>query len=201
MSILQTTVVWGGFNGAPGYTNLFTTNAGLITTAVDNSVAGVAALFNALKPLMATQQTFNISNEVKELDEATGDLVAVHSPGSAPGTIVGTMNPNLGPIAVGTCIAWGTGGVHHARRVRGRTFLVPMCATVFQSDGTIVDAHLATINAAATAYRTSSAYETLVWARPVKDKVTHAVTRPGAAFPILTSSVRDRGAVLRSRRD
>lgn len=194
VNILEVTVVWTGFTGAPGYTNLHTTAAGLIQTAVDNSVTGVHDFFTALAPNFPAAMKFDVQGEVKEFDPVTGNLAALHAPSSAPTQISGSSAYAFGAAPAGACIAWTTGGLNRFRRVRGRTFLVPLASNVFQDDGTLVAANLTSIRNAATGYRTSGAYESLIWSRPI----AHA---GGAAFPILTSAVADKVAVLRSRRD
>lgn len=193
MTILEVTAVWSGFTGAPGYTTFHTTNAGLITTAVDNSVEAARKFFDDLKQQITTFMTVTISTEVKELDAATGELIGLHSPGSTPAPVIGLASA-LGSGASGGVIGWGTDGVNRGRRVKGRTFIVPMASTAYDSDGTLTSVCLTALNTAATNYRTSAAYESLVWSRP-------RLGVGGAAFPITSHQVRDKAAVLRSRRD
>lgn len=193
MSILEITAKWSGFSGGPGYSTFHTTNAGIVTSAVDNSVTGVMTFFENIKAQLCTNTTIQVQAEVKELDPATGALVGLHTAATA-GTKVGSGSPNQGPSPAGAVISWGTGGVNRGRRVRGRTFVVPMALQVFQADGSIDNAVVAALKSAATNYRTSSAYESLIWSRP-------RAGAGGAAFPILTSNVPDMVAVLRSRRD
>lgn len=193
MTILEVTAVWAGFTGAPGYTTFHTTNEGLITTAVDNSVEAARKFFDDLKQQITNFMTVTISTEVKELDAATGELIGLHSPGSAPAPVTGLASA-LGSGASGGVIGWGTDGVNRGRRVKGRTFIVPMASTAYDTDGTLTSVCLTAMNTAATNYRTSAAYESLVWSRP-------RLGAGGAAFPITSHQVRDKAAVLRSRRD
>lgn len=194
MTLLQVTVEWGGFPGAPGYTNLHYTNAGIITSAVDNAVEASRKLFDDHKSLYASNETFTVSNEVKEFDIVTGALIGLHSPGTPAAVVTGSGSASMGPGPAGACVSLGTDGVNRGRRVRGRVFLVPIAVGWFQNDGTLVPATIPLIEGAFTTWRTSAAYETLVWSRP-------RLGAGGAAFPILSSTVRDRVAVLRSRRD
>lgn len=193
MSILQVTVDWSGFTGAPGYTNLYFRNSGLVQTAVNNAVDAVFNLLEDIRPYEGNDVTWTISTEVKEIDETTGDLVALHSPSSTPTPVVGAMN-DLGPIPAGICISWGTGGVHDGRPVRGRTFFVPMGYLFWDGNGSPADAALTVIRAAATAFKDDSGSEFVIWARP-KTGV------PGAAYAVTSATIRDKAAILTSRRD
>lgn len=193
MSILETTAVWTGLTGLPGYTNFHFTNAGIITTAVDNAVSGTRSFFVDASTTLPNGLTVTVSDEVKELDPATGALIALHTATTAGAPMVMAAGAP-GPAPAGACIAWTTSGVNRGRRVRGRTFMVPLAISAYQSDGTLSAAYLSALSTAATNFRTSAAYESLIWSRP-------RAGAGGAAFPIVSSSVRDQVAVLRSRRD
>jgi len=203
MSILEVTTVINGFPGGPGYTLFHTTNAGLITTAVDNSVEAARKFFFDIRQQMTGAMTAQVQQDVRELDPANGDLIAIHSAGSLPAAVIG-LAAALGSGASGACISWGTGGVNRGRRVRGRTFVVPLPSTAYDADGTLTSVCLDALNTAATNYRTSSAYESLIWSRPRAPRPQTVPPTPasgGAAFPILSHHVTDKAAVLRSRRD
>lgn len=193
MSILQVTVLWSGFTGAPGYTNLYFRNSGLVQTAVNNAVDAVFNLLEDVAPYEGNDVTWTISSEVKEVDETTGDLIALHSPSSTPTPVVGAMN-DLGPIPAGLCVSWGTNGVHDGRRVRGRTFFVPLGFLAWEGDGTPASGTMTAFRAAATAFKDDSGSEFVIWARP-------APGVPGAAYEVVSATVRDRAAILTSRRD
>lgn len=192
-NVLQVTTVWSGFTGAPGFTNLYFRESGLIQTAVDNAVAAVDAFFGDLEPWEGNDVTWTIDAQVKSFDEATGALQAIYSPSSAPAARVGDMN-DLGPIPAGVCIAWGTSGINRGRPVRGRTFIVPLGYLTWEGDGTPAASAMTAIRNAATDMRNDSGSELVVWSRP-------RAGAGGAAFPVTSSNVRDVAAVLRSRRD
>lgn len=192
-NVLQVTTVWSGFTGAPGYTNLFFRESGLISTAVDNAVAAVQAFWEDIQAWEGNDVTWTIDSQVKSFDEATGALQAIYSPSASPTPVVGDMN-DLGPIPAGVCIAWGTSGINRGRPVRGRTFIVPLGYLAWEGDGTPAASAMTAIRNAATDLRNDSGSELVVWSRP-------RLGAGGAAFEVNSSNVRDVSAVLRSRRD
>lgn len=194
MTILQFTAKWTGFTGSPGYTQFHITNAGLLSTALNNGSTGMRKFFDDMKVHLCSNTHILVSPEVKELDPATGALIALHAVPSPATEVVGTGGSDQSPGPVGAVVSWGTGGVNRGRAVRGRTFIVPIYFASFFGDGTLTSACVTSMNTAATNWRTSGGYESLIWSRP-------RAGAGGAAFPILTSAVPDMAAVLRSRRD
>lgn len=192
-SILQGTIVWTGFSGAPGYTNLYTRFAGIITTNVDNMMTGMNKFCDDLHFSLPNSVHVRPVAEIKQFDEATGALLGLHTPAPAPVDWAGSGGTTYAS-PVGACISWGTGGINRGKRVRGRTFLVPLAGAAFDTDGTLLPGFLGPLNGVATNWRTSSAYETVVWSRP-------RAGAGGAAFDILSHRIADKAAVLRSRRD
>lgn len=193
MTILQGTITWTGFQGAPGYTNLHVRNAGIITTAVDNLVTGLQTMCTDIKSQEATGVTLTASQEVKEFDEATGALVGLHTSTVAVPPQVGAGGAQ-GPSPVGGCISFTTNGVNRGRRVRGRLFVVPVAGNRFESNGSLAADFIAALNTIATNWYVTAARECVIWSRPRSGA-------GGAAFDIVSHHVTDQAAVLRSRRD
>ena len=91
----------------------------------------------------------------------------------------------------GACVSWHTSTVVGRRLVRGRTFIVPITASSYDSDGTLQNAGVAAWLAAAQALATS-ATPPLIYHRPVGGV--------GGIAPATTSAtVSDRVQVLTSR--
>lgn len=193
MAILEGTLVWTGWSGGPGYTVLHTTKAGITTTAVDNLVSALDHLADRLHFLVPNAVTLRASTEVKEFDPATGILANIYTSPVTVSSWVGSGG-TLFSAPTGACISWGTAGVNRGRRVRGKSFIVPLANGAYDTDGTLSAGFLAPLNVAATDWRTSSAYESVVWSRP-------RLGAGGAAFPITSHRIADKAAVLRSRRD
>lgn len=192
-SVLKGTIRWTGFTGSPGYTTLWTRFAGIITTNVDNMMTGMNQFTNDIASALPNAVTVSPVAEIQQYDEVTGVLIGLHTPVPAPVPKVGTGGVNFA-APVGAVINWGTGGINRGKRVRGRTFLVPLAAGAFEGDGTLLNGFRVPLQNAATNWRTSSAYTSVIWSRP-------RLGAGGAAFDILTSSVPDKACVLTSRRD
>lgn len=200
VQVARVTSRWTGFTGAPGFTVLHFRDFGGTDITVPDAQAAVDRVytfFNAIKSLLPAQVTVQVQGEVEAIDEPTGALQDVLV-ATAPAAVVGTaISSNSYAAAVGGVVSWRTGVVRNARRIRGRTFLVPLTTTAFDNTGTLTSTALTTLNAAATALRdTTSIADLGIYARP---------TAPGATdglWALVTGhQVPDMGAVLRSRRD
>lgn len=190
--ILESQIAWTGFVGGPGYTVLHTRQSGIITSSVDNMVTAMQQFCTDIKGQVPNVVTLRASNEVKEIDEATGVLSTIYTSPVTTTNVTGTGGSTYA-APVGACISWSTGGVNRGRRVKGRSFIVPLVNGCYDVDGSLSGGCLTALNLAASNWRTSSAYETVIWSRP-------RLGAGGAAFDILGHRVADRAAVLRSRR-
>lgn len=106
---------------------------------------------------------------------------------------------DTGPAGVGLCISWKT--TLATRSGRGRTFLAPLRTSQYGPDGTIEDAHLAAVRAAATTLVGSSTADLngAVCIVGLKNK-----GRPEDGYlarDIVASTINDKVAYLSSRRD
>lgn len=191
-------VRWSGFTGAPGWTNFYFDtvddsfhDAASITAAGDR----VMTFLNAIKTKLPPAVTLQVQADAEIIAPTNGKLSNVGSAGvRAP--VVGTAVAQSYAAPTGAVITWRTAGVRNGRRVRGRTFLVPCVAGMFQNDGTIQPGDLTEIgNAASALYAPVANVGLGVYSRP---------TAPGANdgdwFAITSASVPDMAAVLRSRR-
>ena len=186
---------WSGFSGAPGYTNLYFLNPEVPTLAIRNTTAGrVRTFFDTIKSYLPSAVTITFPTEMEELDTATGDLEGT-LPIDTLTNVVGTV-PGAFSSPTGACVSWSTGQIVNGRRLRGRTFLIPLGQTSYQTDGTLLDAVRTGIVAAGTTL--SSFQDNLVlaiWHRPAPGG------SDGVAAQVGSASVTDKAAVLRSRRD
>lgn len=197
--ILKTTVLWSGFTGAPGYSNFY--------FHVDNPGAswdGGAVLagdalntfFTALKPYAPPSLKWRVQSDASVIEASTGELVSMASTGPRADIVGTSVATNYG-ASQGGVINWRSNGVRNGRRVRGRTFLVPLSATAYTTDGVMAPAFLTAVGNAATALiNTAGDLSLAVWARP---------TGPGAVdgqmHLVNTATIPNKQAVLRSRRD
>lgn len=198
-SVFRVTAVWSGFLGAPGYTKFSFLN--VVGTAGAGSVTNAARTFiNSFAAAMPSGTTVQVAKEVGEYDEVTGQLIGELSATATPAPISGlSVAKYVG--GSGLFIGWRTGAIWQGRRVIGRTFIVPQESTIFDTNGTLVSATLASAQSAADAFIADSNSVLGVWSRIF---TTDAAGKPhqtnGAAFQATTAYVRDQASGLRSRR-
>jgi hypothetical protein len=183
MAIRKLPVAWQTGAGGVGVSVFYT------AFGTDATVE-VAAFFNAIKAFFPSGVSWNVPSSGDVVDEVTGLITGAWTAGTAA-SIVGT---GAGAYAAGTgvYVRWQTGGIVGGRRVKGRTFLCPLIVSAYQTDGTILDASLATMN---TAVNTLAAAGKLnIWHRPTakgaNDGSTHLVT--AGSGPDHVTSLRSR---------
>lgn len=193
MAISRVTAVWTGFSGAPGYTNFFF-NAFGSGDFVDEEVGRVRDFFDELTLLLPEDVTVQVQQEAALLDEASGALIGYSLAETNPLPVEGTQTtPYSAPS--GAAITWNTDAVARGRRLRGRTFIVPIASGGYEDDGTLSPSAIGYLSEAANALLAGGEGQSLViWSRP----------RDGAGGTVGTVNgfrVADRAAILRSRRD
>jgi hypothetical protein len=193
VNIWRVTADWSGGKIGTGFTNLFFT--GGVSTA-QASADAARAFFNTAYSTaggaLPTGISIGFRSGVDEIDPANGELVTT-LPVTAPATITGADTGVYAAVA-GACITWLTQGVLIGKRVRGRTFLVPVGANYLQNDGTLSTLAQTNINNAAAAL-IAAAPEFCIWRRP-KSKVLGG----GSSHAVLASRLQDKTAFLTSRR-
>lgn len=196
--LARVTINWTGFVGAPGYTNLYFRNAtpGTIDQAVvDNAIVKVDAFIAATVLRTPTTVTRAIDPSIEIIDDTNGELQSFMT-GTIPSPRVGTGTGAYSAPS-GAVISWYTNTVRNGRRIRGRTFHVPIAAGAMDTDGTIQTAALTDLRTAADNLRAASGASRLViWGRPTTPGGTD-----GVSAEVTASQVPDMAAVLTSRRD
>jgi hypothetical protein len=196
--LARVTINWTGFVGAPGFTNLYFSPAAgpdITQSVVDAAVAKTYTWMNQFTSSMPTAVNVAVDPSVEVIEYTDGKLAAfMTGTPAAPqvGGDAGTFSS-----ASGVVTSWYTGGIRNGRRIRGRSFMVPMGPTAYQNDGTLATTKL-------TAWRTAAnnlianvdAARLAVWSRPSGPGATD-----GIAYDVISAQVNDKVAVLRSRRD
>lgn len=201
---------WSGFTGGPGLSVFHfgafphdTFDQAMATTAVGK----VDAFIQALKPHIPYQSSLETLPEVEVLDISTGELQGILN--VTPATAAGSTQ-SLGQLytaAQGAVINWKTNDIRNGRRMRGRTFLVPLgVATVIEQNGTLGSGFIASMNTAAAALRsTDGGSNLMVYGRPTPltgiDTDGPQNNADGVVGGVISHSIPDKPAVLRSRRD
>ena len=149
---------------------------------------------------------------VKMNIEPTGDIIE-STTGVITGTWVGLQTAQMSGEAdgkysapSGAVVTWVTGTVLDGRKVRGRTFLVPILSTNFDTGGSLEAATIAQIGSAASGLVTAEAGNFVIWHRPRAAAAAingrPAVTARAGGHALVTGvKVPDLAVVLRSRRD
>jgi hypothetical protein len=208
-NVSTVTAVWNGFPGAPGYT-LFRF-AELDTGAKLNAAgAAIRTFFLALTTYMAptpSQWTVQVTPLVQHHDIATGKLQGESTMGTVP-----TVNNGTGPAGTvfaggsGAVIHWTTGATHDGRKIRGRTFLVPLLSNAYSTDGTITPALQTALQNAGNALIADSTTEfgvySRIWDKKPGDPPVDVPPKQtsGLFTPATGCLVPDRSAQLRTRR-
>lgn len=194
MSAYRVKCRWTGFTGAPGYTILHFDAQTAPTAAAAEAAADAAHTFiQDCASNMPSVVKLTIETAVEVIDEATNQLETIYTvPAGVPlsGTVPGGFSS-----ATGACITWETGEVKNGRRVRGRTFLVPLAGTCYDTDGTLTSGTLTDLQNAASGIA-AGGFSFGVLSRP---------SGPGASdgsfHTVSSGRVNDKTAILTSRRD
>jgi hypothetical protein len=151
----------------------------------------LATFFNAIKAIFPTVVTWDIPASGDTLDEASGLITGAWIGGTAA-TIPATGGAVAYAGGTGLYCRWQTSGIVGGRRVRGRTFLVPIVSSLFDTQGTIAAATISTVNTAATILVGTGKLS--IWHRPPPG------TTSGSAHAIVGVTVPDKVTSLRTRR-
>jgi len=185
----RVTVQWGGPMVVGAAVNV------LHYSASDNQAPPVAAIKTAYQGISGTLPSgcvITIPSSGDTIDDTTGELVGVWT-ASGGGAVTGNGGSNIA-AGVGACLGWATGGIVNGRKLRGRTFIVPLANVAYDSDGTLASGHLAVLQTLAA--NLMAAGPLAVWHRP-----TTAGGSDGNSYGVIAYKVRDKVAFLSSRRD
>lgn len=184
---------WSGFTGAPGYSAFHFAGGGGLISDAQQVADRVGGAIGALQGVLPDDVRVAVEDEVERLDSDSGELLGAESI-DPPSAFVGAGGSNFS-AASGAVINWRTQDYRFGRRIRGRTFIVPLASAVYDSEGTLSSSALENLRDFGdriTVGDFDSEYG--VWSRPRDGS--------GGVFATVTGySVPDMAAVLRSRRD
>lgn len=186
-TISRISCVWQQWPGAPGVTQFYADDAATLQDVVDD----IRAFFEAIKALLPSGLTISVPGNGDNLNDVTGQISGAWSVGVTPTVVtctgVGAYAGNAGAV-----VHWLTGGTINGRRVRGRTFLVPLINTAYDTSGSISTAALATLQTAANGLVTGSGGDLVVWHRPTNFAGGSSFQWNGNRIPDLAVSLRSR---------
>jgi hypothetical protein len=205
----RVTINWTGFLGAPGYTNLYFRDfegAGVIDQAIaDGAVAKVHTWIQAWDDGLPNTVTLTVDPSVEVIEETNGELLGFFT--TVPGS------PNVGgstmpySAASGAVVNWYTNGIRNGRRIRGRSFMVPIGSNGMENNGTLNGTALGSWRTATGVLISGAGTGDLgVWARPTPildgaGEPTGEYNDDGIWHVVTSYTIPDKAAVLRSRRD
>lgn len=187
MTLARVNCAWQNWPGAPGVSTFY-----LDPTPAQATIDSIRTFFNALVGLLPVGLTITVPSSGDEISESTGDLTGVWSVATPPAVVTGTANAAYSGVS-GAVVHWLTQGVVVNRRVRGRTFLVPLTQGAYDTAGSLSTATISTIKTAADALVAANPGLINVWSRP----------RPGLSGTqnaVTSTRVPDLAVSLRSRR-
>lgn len=203
MDIARVSVLWSGFSGGPGYSNFyFSRSAGFWDGGLIGDEAQIAAesahdrvhsAFGDIRGIIPSDVTLTVESEIAIIDSDSGEIVGVTDVDSKLVGGVSASGGYSGPS--GAVVNWRTNDYRFGRRIRGRTFLVPLASSVYQDDGSLTSDALRDLRDFGSAMVSGgSDPEFGVWSRPRDGE-------GGVFASVVSSNVPDMSAVLRSRRD
>lgn len=169
--------------------------ANVLHFAADTSVpdpAAVLAAYAGVAALFPTGVVITVPNGGDVIEDTTGELVDVWS--GTGGGQTGGSSAGARASGVGACVTWLTGGIINGRRLRGRTFLVPLTSGAWDTDGTFQGSTLGLLDDWADDMQASGPLA--VWHRP-----TTTGGSDGNSYGVIGHRITDKTAILTSRRD
>lgn len=197
MDMFRVTARWSGFTGAPGYSNFYFSSGwndgGLLGDEAELLADRVISAFGVISDLLPTGTRISIDPEIPVIDSDTGVAQSFNSIQPPDDVHAGIRGTYAGPA--GAVVTWRTNDLRNGRRIRGRTFLVPLGTAGFQDDGTLTSDTIEDLQEFATTLMGGSLDGDLgVWSRPVNGS-------GGVFASVVGYTIPDMVAVLRSRRD
>jgi hypothetical protein len=186
------TTTWSGGKIGTGFTNLYFTLGTGTAQAVADSVKAFFSGCYSVGAFLPTGVTMSFASQVDQIGDHSGELTLSELV-TPPSPITGSDGTRYAAVA-GGCVTWQTNGFLGGKRVRGRTFLVPVGGGGLQADGTLDSTFLGFVSTAAAALIAATP-ELVVWHRP-----TSTAAADGAPFVVTGAKITDRAAYLTSRR-
>lgn len=184
MSLDRVLVTWSGTGGGTAVSVLYGMSG-------DALCADLKTFFTSIASRIPTAVQLGCIGSGDTIDEATGTLTGSWS-GGVPWTVNGT-GTGVWAAGVGASVRWRTATIHAGHRVSGRTYLVPLNAFCYGSDGTLDTPALTDLRTASTTLAGASSNNLTIWSRPKPGF-------PGVAAPVISATVADTVSTLRSRR-
>lgn len=191
--VIEYRVNWDGPIGGPGVTVFHgrTVTGGVDSIAAEELAGKAHEFFNALGALIPAGYVLEFPGEAVELNTTTGALEDVYTFDPPDDVVCSGGGDWAAPV--GMRVEWRTDAIVAGRRLRGRTFIVPITAAAFDATGSPDSTSIGLVSTAAAEFYDEDPIGNVdpgVWSR------TH-----GILADITGHVVPDQATVLRSRRD
>jgi hypothetical protein len=193
--------VWTGIPSGAGVSTFY---FGSGTT----NMAALLAYFNSATAACPNGVKVTVPIVGDQVDETTGKITGSWT-GSGGGQVTGIGGAGSYAAQSGVVVDWLTSLVLDGRRRQGRTFIVPVIPSQFDTDGTISTGVLTQQLGYATTLIAAYAGEMKIFVRPLASQTAKPDNIPpikarighvGAAAQVIAARVPDFVATLRSRR-
>ncbi len=178
---------WAGFPGAPGKTIMYSTVSGIATVQ-----AALHDFFDAIKGHWVGAFTWQVEGAGVTISDVDGLVDGAWSQ-TAPAVVTGTHVSNAFAGPCGTKVVWSTQQIANHRLLKGATMLVPIDASAFDSDGTIISGVKESLQTAADAFVSDAGSVARIFSRP------RPAMPVGVSAAIVSATVPERLVVRRSR--
>jgi hypothetical protein len=187
--------IWNVQGGGTGY-SVFHVREGVtpsLATAAQGFADDLRAGFALLTGILPDDVIINFDSEARQLNSSTGVLEAVAAV-NPPAQVAGTSASSYSAPAGGR-VDLITESIVNGRRLRGRTYIVPLVSTAYSTTGTLTaSARTSLENAFETFRDETDLYSLGVWHRPVGGA-------GGIIADVASVSAPAESAILRSRRE
>ena len=188
-------VTWTAAPGLPGVSVFYATPGGSVAAAL-------RTFFAALAGILPINLSIQVPSSGDTIDDETGHLTGSWT-GAGGAPVIGTAN-SVYTAPTGIAVRWNTNGIVGTRRLRGRTFLVPIGGTFSTQQGTWGATTVSTVQTAANGLVAAGTGHFSVWSRPIEADETASppiAGRLGSSSPVVSATVTSKVAILASRRD
>lgn len=187
---------WQNWPGAPGVSQMYLTGANIPTQA---NIDAIRTFFNAFVTSLPSGLTIQVPSSGDAMNATDGKIAGSWSVGATPAPVVGTGTNSYAGNA-GAVLHWLTNDVINGRRLRGRTFFVPLVSNAFETNGSLGTLFINTAVAAGTTYLSSQGASAGVWSRPFTHPTDPTKNREGTVRQATSVRMPDLAVSMRSRR-
>jgi hypothetical protein len=166
----------------------------------DAATSAMRTFFFDLASILRTDWQVRVQQAIPVYDAATSMLVREDSASTAPLPVNGLVATTVAWVGgAGAVVKWNTGTIWQGRHRTGRTFIVPT-AGGHDTDGTLNPTAVNAINTAAPKLIAAAGADFSIWSKKYDRTGPKPVQTSGSVASVMSYTLLDRAATLRSRR-